>query len=150
LGPGSRRDAMNAPFDTPIFKIYALCSAIIVFLLYALANYTATSRAKSKTKINPEDLGTLADAEHPTVLRAKRAHLNLLENAVPFFAVGFLYTWTNPSMALAQGFFYGFVGLRVAHMIFYLAGKQPFRTISFILSALIVLAMTVQVLRAAI
>lgn len=88
------------------------------------------------------------EIEHADVQRIKRAHGNAIENAVPFFVIGFIYTQTSPSMMVARVLFLTFVALRLFHAMFYLTAKQPFRTASFALGALINLAMVVQVLRA--
>jgi uncharacterized MAPEG superfamily protein len=48
-----------------------------------------------------------------------------------------------------QVLFFLFVGIRLFHAIFYLTAKQPFRTMSFAVGALVNLAMVVEVVRAA-
>jgi len=145
---------MQPLLDNPALKLYALAGAIVAIHLILLAFYTGSVRAKNKTFVNAEDAatfkGTTADAEHPDVRRAQRAHQNALENALPFFGVGILYALTNPSALAAQVFFFGFVGVRVLHSIFYVANKQPFRTMSFAIGALLTIGMAVQVIRAAV
>ena len=69
------------------------------------------------------------EVEHPDVQRIKRAHVNAIENAVPFFVIGFIYTQTSPSMMMARVLFLTFVAIRLFHAIFYLTAKQPFRTL---------------------
>lgn len=144
---------MNALLSQAPFQCYALAVAVLVLNLYGLGFYTAKLRADRKIVLNPEDAGinggaAVAESEHPDVLRVKRAHLNLLENAVPFFAIGFLYTLTDPSVTLSCAFFTVFVVIRLFHSVFYLTAKQPFRTLSFAVGALINVAMVVQVVRA--
>jgi glutathione S-transferase len=103
--------------------------------------------------VNPEDAvfnkGDKVDADCFAVLRVKAAHLNLLENAVPFFVIGALYTATNPSKTGAMAYFGTFVGARVIHSFVYLAGKQPWRTIMFAIGLLATVGMAVHVFRAA-
>lgn len=139
-------------FHDPVFQSYALAVAAIVLTLYGLAFRTVATRASRKVEVNAEDIGTrgatLAPVEHPDVLRVKRAHLNLLENALPFFAIGLLYTMTDPNLTLARILFGGFVAVRVAHAFFYLGAKQPWRTLSFATGALVNIVMVVQVGRA--
>lgn len=137
----------------PVFQSYALAVAVLVVTLYGLGFETARVRAARKIVVNPEDAGingnaTVADQDHPDVLRIKRAHLNLLENATPFFAIGLLYSLTDPGLTFARVLFGVFVGVRVLHAAFYLSAKQPFRTASFVVGALVNLAMVVQVVRA--
>jgi len=143
------------PFlDNPALKIYALAGAIVAVQLILLALWTGTVRTMRKTFVNPEDAALnkaeQVEADHPDVQRVKRAHQNLLENALPFFAVGLLYALTNPRPGAAQIYFFTFVGARLLHSVFYLWGKQPFRTLMFAVGALCVIGMAVQVIRAAI
>ena len=103
--------------------------------------------------VNPEDVGInggarVADNDHPDVLRIKRAHINLLENAVPFFAIGLLYCLIGPSFTVAAALFTIFVVVRVLHAAFYLTATQPFRTLSFGVGAVVNLVMVEEVLRA--
>lgn len=142
---------MNA-FNDPVFQAYVLSVSIVIITLYGLGFHTAKTRADRKIVVNPEDTSvnggaTVADVDHPDVQRIKRAHQNLLENAVPFFAIGFLYSLTTPNLAFARVLFAAFVLIRVFHAVFYLTAKQPFRTISFAVGALVNLTMVVQVLR---
>lgn len=146
---------MNTLLSQPVFQLYAITSAVLVVILYSLAFLTAKVRGDKKKILNAEDIkvnsgAVLVEVEHLDVQRIKRAHQNSLENAVPFFVIAFLYSLTEPGLGWAQGFFFTFLGLRLFHAIFYLTARQPFRTISFALGALINLAMVVQVLRAAI
>lgn len=143
---------MQSLFDNPALKIYALSSAVVALHLFILAFMTAGRRAGLKAFVNPEDAtlnkGTQVEVDHADVQRVKRAHQNALENAVPFFAVGLLYALTNPSPGMAQGLFYTYVGSRVLHSVSYLAGKQPFRTLMFVVGAIATIVMAVQVIRA--
>ena len=137
----------------PAFQLYALCSAFLILILYALGFYTAKVRADRKKVLNFEDVringgAVVVEVEHPDVQRVQRAHRNALENAVPFFAIGFLYTQTSPSMAMLQGLFVVFISVRLLHAIFYLGARQPFRTVSFAVGGLVNVIMAVQVIRA--
>jgi microsomal prostaglandin-E synthase 1 len=137
----------------PAFALYALCSAILIISLYAIGFYTAKVRNDRKAIVNHEDVkvnsgAAVVDVEHPDVQRLKRAHMNAIENAVPFFVIAFIYTQTSPSLTVARGLFFTFVAIRVLHAIFYATAKQPFRTAAFTVGAIINLAMVVQVLRA--
>jgi glutathione S-transferase len=138
----------------PALSLYALTGTLVALHLLVLAGWTGYARNKAKTFVNPEDAaavkGAQADADHPDVQRAKRAHMNAIESAVPFFAVGLLYAFSGPSQLGAQVYFYTFLAARVLHSIFYLAQKQPFRTISFAVGALAITGMGVHVIRVAI
>ena len=137
----------------PAFPLYAACCGVLIITMYGLAFWTAKTRAARKQVVNPEDIGVnpgshVAEVEHPDTQRVKRAHINALENAVPFFAIGFLYTLTNPGLMTARILMLTFVGIRLFHALFYLNAKQPFRTLSFAVGAIINIVMVVQVLRA--
>ncbi len=137
----------------PVFDWYALAAIVVALTLYGLGFNTAKVRAERKIVVNAEDAGIngnarVEDSEHADVLRIKRAHLNALENAVPFFLLGFLYALTSPSLGMARGLYLTFVVVRLFHAFFYLSAKQPFRTASFGVGALVNVIMAVQVLRA--
>jgi glutathione S-transferase len=140
--------------DSYPLKTYAIAATIVAVQMLLIALYTGTVRAQRKHWVNPEDAklnkGANVEADHPDVKRVQRAHQNLLENAVPFFVVGLLYALTTPSKLGAQAYFFTFVGARLLHTVFYLGGKQPFRTLSFAVGVLVVLGMAVHVLRAVI
>jgi uncharacterized MAPEG superfamily protein len=138
----------------PALQLLALFSAILGLHLLALALWTGTVRAMKKKFVNPEDValnkGTQVEAEHPDVARVKRAHQNALENAVPFFAIAYFYAATGPSKSGALIYFGTFTAARILHSVFYLWGRQPFRTITFAVGVLTTIGMAVQVIRSAV
>ncbi len=137
--------------ENPASVLFALFATVLALHLLALALWTGTVRAMRKDWVNPEDAalnkGNNVDVEHPDVARAKRTHINALENAVPFFVVGALYAATAPGRTAALAYFGTFVAVRVLHSMFYLRGRQPFRTMSFAVGVLAVIGMGVHVLR---
>jgi glutathione S-transferase len=145
---------MQAFADNPALKLYALVAALIGVQMLLLALWTGTVRTRHKQWVNPEDAklnkGDQKDQDHPDVQRVKRAHQNAIENAVPFFAIGLLYALSGASKTGAQAYFFTFLGARVLHSIFYLWGRQPFRTLMFAVGVLATLGMAYQVIRAAI
>jgi glutathione S-transferase len=140
--------------ESPTFASYAVASTVLALHLIALALYTGTMRSRHKVFVNAEDAtllkGQHAELDHVDVLRAKRAHQNALENAVPFFAVGLLYVATGASKQGAEIYFGVFVAMRLLHSIFYLWGRQPFRTMTFGIGVLAIFGMALHVLRTAI
>ena len=138
--------------DTVVFHYYALASAILSLQLLSLALWTGTVRVMRKQWVNPEDAklnkGEKAEADHPDVLRVKRAHQNLIENAIPFFVVGALYAATGATRTGALAYFGTFTAVRLLHSLFYLWGKQPWRTLMFAVGVLAVVGMAVHVIRA--
>lgn len=137
--------------DQTVFRYYALASAIIALHLIILGTWTGGVRAMRKQYVNPEDAklnkADQTDVEHPDVARTKRAHQNALENAVPFFVIGALYAATGASKTGALAYFGTFTAMRLLHSLFYLWGRQPWRTISFAIGALATIGMGVHVIR---
>jgi len=134
-----------------IFQIYVVCSSILVLNLLFLAGGTALTRSRKKLVINPEDKALNAGAElvevdSDHVARWRRAHLNALENILPFLPMGFLLVMVHPSEALAGGLFGAFTFFRLAHSFCYIKGIQPWRTASFGLAALSLVVMVFVVL----
>jgi uncharacterized MAPEG superfamily protein len=141
--------------DSPAFQAYALASAFLAVQLLLLAFWTGAVRGNRKQFVLPEDktvnrAGQLVPTEHPDVLRVKAAHMNALENAVPFFILGALYLSTGATKIGAQAYFFTFLGARLLHTVFYLGAMQPFRTIAFAVGAASLLGMAVHVIRAVI
>jgi uncharacterized MAPEG superfamily protein len=135
----------------PILSLYALVATLVSLHVLILAQWTAAVRLRNKTYVNAEDAtqfkGAPADADLAAVLRVKRAHQNALENAVPFLAIGFFYALSGPSKFGAQAYFFTFLAARVLHSVFYLFGKQPFRTLMFGIGVAAIVGMAIRVIR---
>ena len=144
---------MTLCLDHPALKLYALVATILALQMLFLAPWTGKVRVQHKVWVNPEDAafnkGKKVDEDHEEVLRVKRAHQNLVENALPFFIIGLLYALTKPSTLGAQAYFFTILGTRVLHSIFYLLGRQPFRTLMFAMGVLAMIGMAIHVIRAA-
>lgn len=66
------------------------------------------------------------------VERVRRAHRNDLENCLPFMAIAFLYTFTNPDAFIAINLIRAAVLARIGHTLFYaIMPMQPWRAISY-------------------
>jgi uncharacterized MAPEG superfamily protein len=145
---------MHAFLDNPALALFALTGSALAIHLILLALWTGTVRVRTKAWVNPEDArlnkGSNVDVDHPDVQRVKRAHQNAIENFVPFFAIGLLFSLTTPSVTAAKAYFFTFLAVRVLHSIFYLWGRQPFRTLMFAVGVLAMLGMGVQTIMAAI
>jgi uncharacterized MAPEG superfamily protein len=127
--------------EDPVFQIYVVCSSLLVLNLLFLANGTGYARAKAGRALNPEDSKVTKGADinpqdEGAVARYRRAHLNAMENILPFLPMGYLMVITRPSVAVAAGLFGTFTFFRLAHTFFYLKGVQPWRTASFAIAAL--------------
>lgn len=97
---------------------------------------------------NPEDLPkgvTEVNKDNDEVARIRRAHMNDIENILPFLTIGLLYTLTNPSAMIAIMLFRIFAAVRLLHTVVYAIYpiRQPARAICFFIGYLITLYMTV-------
>jgi len=137
----------------PSFQIYALCTVILCLNMLGLWGWSGGVRGKTKTTPNPEDATTVAkgatvlDAEPPEVARVLRAQRNADVNIMPFLVLGLLYCINGDSVRAAWIIFGGFTLARLGHTVAYLNGKQPWRTILFVIGGLVTLALMVQVVR---
>ncbi len=133
----------------PALPVYAMFADGLCLFMMGLAGASAGARAKTKTAINPEDAGTkfeLVEEEKAAVARANRVWRNAFANIVPFLVCGFLYVLTGAPAKSATIYFGVFAGARVLHAIAYLAGKQPWRTLCFVVGQLCTVGLGVQVI----
>jgi uncharacterized MAPEG superfamily protein len=142
----NKETQMKELLENPAFRTYCISSSILVLNLLVLAGATGGVRGSKKSLLNPEDPGYTGEPENEAVTRIRNAHRNAMENIVPFFAIGLLYVLTGGTALGATLYFGIFTGARVLHSIAYLAAKQPWRTIFFVIGALATLGMVVQVL----
>ena len=122
---------------------YLLFSVVLTFVQMLIAAAAAnqvvglTTLAGNRDRL-PEYTGFAG--------RAKRAHLNMLENLVLFVALVFLVVAaqkSNPMTVLgAELFFWG----RLAYALIYLAGFPYVRTLSWVVSAAGMVLMALQLL----
>jgi microsomal prostaglandin-E synthase 1 len=142
--------------NNPAFSIYCLSAAVLGVNLLGLWGYSGAVRGRTKTTPNLEDAGTVAKGaqvvavDPPEVARVLRAHANAMANVLPYLVLGLIYVTLGASPTEAWVLFGGFTLFRLTHSLVYVAGKQPWRTISFVGGGLLSLALVVQVARAAI
>ncbi|XP_005185994.1 microsomal glutathione S-transferase 1 isoform X2 [Musca domestica] len=137
-------------FDNAVFKAYVFWSGVLVLKMLMMSLLTAMQRFKTKTFANPEDCMSKKDKvtyDNPYVERVRRAHLNDLENILPFFAAGFFYILTNPSAFIAINLFRAVAAARILHTIVYavVVIPQPARALSFFVAFLATGYMALQV-----
>ncbi|XP_053678703.1 microsomal glutathione S-transferase 1 [Anopheles nili] len=133
---------MSSPFDTinpEVYKAYVFWSAVLVAKMLLMAPLTAIQRFKNKAFANPEDSSAVSKKlkpklDDPDVERVRRAHLNDMENILPFFVIGFLYLLTNPAPFLAVNLFRMVAISRILHTIVYavVVVPQPARFFAFV------------------
>ena len=149
---------MNELMARPAFHIYALCCAVLVLQLFALAGMQGAGRGSVNVYRNPEDVPKDAEkaktakvqtVDHDVIARRGRVHMNGVENFGPFAVIGLLYVLMGATPRMAAILMGTYVAARFAHMFVYLAGKQPWRTIFYLVGTLATTAMLVQVVRAA-
>jgi prostaglandin-E synthase 1 len=137
---------MNALASLPAFSAYAVSVIALGLNLVGLANATALTRARADEVINPEDkkfnqkASVVYDEGNDRTARYRRAHRNALENTPLFMITALVLTFMGTSATIGAALFYPYAGLRILHSVCYVKQLQPFRTISFGLSALIQIA----------
>ena len=129
-------------------EFYVLCAGILILNLLFLANGTGLNRARAGKMLNPEDKklnknGEVQEADEGLVARYRRAHLNALENILPFLAIGFLFVMSDPGKTLAFALIGVFTAFRLVHSFAYIKGIQPWRTLSFAISAAAMAVVTI-------
>jgi microsomal prostaglandin-E synthase 1 len=123
-----------------LFVSYALTVMASCLNLLFLWGYSGFVRSRTKVVINPEDAATLAKGaaveplDPPEVARVLRAHANSMAVSVPFLLLAWLFVVAGGNSRVGQIVFAVFVAARWAHTIVYLRSKQPWRTISFVVS----------------
>ncbi len=131
--------------QNPEFRLYAICSVILAFEMMILAGLSGGRRVGSKKFVNPEDAktsaGEIVTVDPPEVARARRVHLNAVENIPLFFALGLVYVLAGASPLGAKICFITFTAMRVLHAIFYSFGKQPWRTLTYAIGSVCLAAM---------
>jgi uncharacterized MAPEG superfamily protein len=125
----------------PAFRLFAIVALILVLKMAAVGMYTSTLRLGRGVYATPEDYAlqgmTAKMTSDADVERVRRAHLNDLENILPFFWVGFCFAVTRPPYVAAEVFFIGFAVARILHSIFYIRSMQPHRTIAFTVASVL-------------
>lgn len=135
----------------PAAQPLILFACLLVLKMFAVGGITANNRRLSKVVLNPEDVGvnpgSHAEAsESEGVLRAKRAHLNDLENIPGFLVLATLFTLAGASSTAGWAYFGVYFLARVLHTVCYLNGVQPWRTASFGVGQLCMFGVVVQLL----
>ena len=127
------------------FRVFEVATVLLVLNLLVVCMYSAVALSKSKTAVNEEDgkaFGVgVVDKDPPEVARVLRAHANALANIVPFLALGLVYLLAGGDSLAVKIIFGVFTAARLLHSVVYLAGKQPWRTVTFLVGLLSTLAL---------
>ncbi|GBD24836.1 hypothetical protein HRbin30_00149 [bacterium HR30] len=131
--------------EQPAMRLFALTYLLLVLKMAAVGWVTSYYRLRKRVFSTPEDYTAQGlsprQVRDEDVERARRVHRNDLENILPFFAVGFFYALTQPSLGVARILFVGYLLARVLHSVFYLAALQPWRTLAFAVGQAITVVM---------
>lgn len=140
---------MNSLALYPALSVYALTCLVLVVNLLFLWAYSGATRGGLKMAINPEDAArfgaTLVDTDPPAVARVLRAHRNAEACIYPFLLLGLVYVLIGGGKGFASAVFAIFVVARLAHSWTYLKALQPWRTISFIIGGLALIALLLDI-----
>lgn len=135
----------------PAFVAYTVTSLVYILMLTLLWAGSGAVRGKTKTVPNPEDAAsfakgaTVVQTDPPEVARVLRVHQNTLVNGLPFLFLGLIYVLCGCSGTEAWALFGGFTAVRVVYTLVYLAGKQPWRSLTFVFGVLFTLALMVRI-----
>ncbi|KAM4837479.1 microsomal glutathione S-transferase 1 [Urocitellus parryii] len=142
--------------ENEVFMAFASYTAIILSKMMLMSPATAFYRLTRKAFANPEDCEGFGKGENAkkylrtddSVERVRRAHLNDLENIVPFVGIGLLYSLSGPDLSTALLHFRLFVGARIYHTIAYLTPlPQPNRALAFFVGYGVTLSMAYRLLK---
>ncbi|XP_028318447.1 prostaglandin E synthase [Gouania willdenowi] len=134
-----------------VFSCFVFYGVLLVVKMYVIAIITGQVRLRRKAFANPEDAlrhgGLQYHREDPYVERCRRAHLNDLENILPFLFLGVIYSLTGPTLSVARFHFLVFFLGRVLHSAAYLlAFRAPTRSLAYVLAQLPCVSMALQIL----
>jgi uncharacterized MAPEG superfamily protein len=131
--------------SNPTLWAYALTSIVLTLNLLALWITSGARRLRAGVAINPEDGARygvpVSDMDPPEVARFLRAHRNAEATIYPFLALGVVYVLVGGTASVAAPIFIIFMVARIAHSIVYVRALQPWRTITFALSLLAIIAL---------
>jgi uncharacterized MAPEG superfamily protein len=129
----------------PALVAYSTTCLVLSANLIFLWVYSGAMRARSGLAINLEDAERFGAEHHehdpPAVARVLRAHANAQATIYPFLLLGLAYVLAGGPYGVAVSLFGIFTLARIIHSITYLRGLQPWRTLSFAVSGLSLIAL---------
>lgn len=140
---------MNDWLSNPSFRIYAITSLVLCLNLLFLWGYSGATRTKTKSSPNEEDIakfgGALNEIDPPPVARVLRAHRNAQASIYPFLFLGLVFVLAGGGYVTATILFGTFTAARLLHSVVYLKGKQPWRTLCFVVGMFATFALIVDI-----
>jgi uncharacterized MAPEG superfamily protein len=99
--------------------------------------------------MNEEDVarfgGSLSEIDPPPVARILRAHHNAQASIYPFLLLGLVFVLAGGTAVAATILFGVFTIARLLHSFVYVKGKQPWRTVFFIIGGLATIALMLNI-----
>ncbi|XP_076812386.1 microsomal glutathione S-transferase 1-like [Clavelina lepadiformis] len=152
---------MSSPFtlQNKAFSGLVFYGSLALVKTAVMSEWTGYFRVKNRAFANLEDAKMFAGKDKDKqkeslrkddqVERVRRAHLNDLENVVPFVLSGLLYVGTDPDPTTALWHFRVFLAARVLHSLVYVNGvRQPSRMLTFWAGLFTTLSMAYRTIRA--
>jgi len=130
--------------DNEVFAGFAFYGTLCLVKTATMSLITSWNRFKYGSFNNPQDAQIEAKSDDPgeykklmvpkeEVEKVRRAHLNDLENIIPFILLGLLYVATDPPKSTAMWHFQTFFGARLSHTVACLTGmRQSVRSVNFL------------------
>ncbi|XP_037070460.1 microsomal glutathione S-transferase 1-like [Pollicipes pollicipes] len=121
--------------ESPVFRVYLFWSALLVVKMMTMAFLTGRQRMRKNVFANAEDAKKRDGKvifDDPDVERVRRAHLNDLENILPFLVLCPIYLATGPAVWVATNVIRTFAIARIAHTVLYLNEVPGVRGLAFI------------------
>ncbi|KAJ0012967.1 hypothetical protein NQD34_017301 [Periophthalmus magnuspinnatus] len=142
---------METLLNNQVFCCFVFYAVLLVIKMYIISIIVGQLRLRKKAFANPEDAlrhgGVQFMRQDPDVERARRAHLNDIENILPFLFIGAVYSLTGPSLFVARIHFLVFFLARLMHSVaYFFALKPPTRSVSYSIGQISCFLMAVQIL----
>lgn len=143
--------------ENAAFAAFVKYGGVLLAKLVAMSPLTAYYRITRKSFASREDAVNIAGEDkdmvkrllekNTDVERVRAAHLNDLENIVPFFMISMLYVATKPDAATASLMFKIFTIARYLYTIVYVGKvRQPARGLAFFAGAIVNVYMLVKII----
>lgn len=118
-----------------VLMVYGVFSVVLCLSIFTLAGLTGVMRTRTKTPAIADDAKMLQvqmnDVVPLELQRVLNCHRNALENIPPFLLIMLPFVFSSPSMAWVLGYMGVYTAARLAYIVCYLKGLQPWRSITY-------------------
>lgn len=142
--------------SNPVFASFAFYAIVLILKMVLVQLTVVYQRTSKQSYSSPEDIKMndptgkkelKMEFNNMSVERSRRAHLNDMENILPFLFISLLYITIKPVASTAILLFRVFTGVRLLHSIVYLGQvPQPARALCFLVGVVVNCIMGVQIL----